>query len=99
MSEALDHLKPHPEGVCLQVRAVPRSSRNQIGETLGDRLKIKIKAAPVDSAANDELTKFLAKKLSLPKSAVRLTQGQTSRNKTVLLRGLSVEEASDRLAG
>lgn len=99
MSAAGNYLKPHPEGVCLQIKAVPRSSRNQIGEALGDRLKIKIKAPPVDSAANDELIRFLAKKLALPKSDVQLTQGQANRNKTVLLRGLSSEDANHRLAG
>lgn len=99
MSESPDHLEPHPEGVCLQVKVVPRSSRNQIGEALGDRLKIRITAPPVDSAANDELIKFLAKQLDLPRSHVQLTHGQTSRNKTLFIQGLSVEQAARRLTG
>ena len=99
MSEGPDYLRPHPEGAYLQVKAVPRSSRNQIGEALGDRLKIRITAPPVDSAANEELIKFLAKKLELPKSHIQLTHGQTSRNKTLFLQGLSVEEATRRLTG
>ncbi len=98
MNETAGHLKAHPEGVCLQVKAVPRSSRNQIGETLGDRLKIRITAPPVDSAANEELLKFLAKQLSLSKSCVQLLRGQASRNKTLLIRGLSVEQVAGRLS-
>jgi uncharacterized protein (TIGR00251 family) len=97
MSGSPEFLKPHPEGVVLQVRAVPRSSRNRIGEALGDRLKIKIAAPPVDAAANDELIRFLAKQFGLPKVSVELIRGDTGRNKTVLLRGISVEEAAARL--
>ncbi len=97
MSEAPGYVKTHPDGVCLQVKVVPRSSRNQIAGALGDRLKIKITAPPVDSAANDELDRFLAKQLGLPKSHVQLIHGQTSRNKTVLLRGLSVAQVIQRL--
>jgi len=99
MSEIAGCLTPHPEGVCLRVKVVPRSSRNQIGEALGDRLKIKITAPPVDSAANDELLKFLARQLALPKSDVQLIHGQTSRHKTVLLRSQSAGQVIERLAG
>ena len=97
MSDGPDFLQPHPDGVCLHVKVVPRSSHNQIGEAMGDRLKIKIAAPPVDSAANEELTRFLAKRLGLSKSDIRLIRGPASRNKTVLLRGWSVEEAAARL--
>ena len=97
MSGSLDFLQAHPDGVCLQVKVVPRSSRNQIGEALGDRLKIKIAAPPVDSAANEELIKFLAKELGLPKASVELFRGSTSKNKSVLLRGFSREEIAEKL--
>lgn len=90
-------LMPHPEGVCLKVKVVPRSSRNEIGEVLGDRLKIRISAPPVDSAANDELVSFLARQFALPRSGVRLIHGQTSRSKTMLLRGRSIDQAMEQL--
>lgn len=81
-------LRTHADGVSLQIKVVPRASRNEIGEVLGDRLKIKIAAPPVDSAANEELVAFLAKQLGVSRSAVQIAHGQTSRNKTVLIQGL-----------
>ena len=85
-------LRTHADGVSLQIKVVPRASRNEIGEVLGDRLKIKIAAPPVDSAANEELVVFLAKRLGVSRGAVQITHGQTSRNKMVLIQGLEVAD-------
>lgn len=65
------------------VRVLPKSSRSEIvGETNG-ALKVKIKSPPVDGAANAELIKFLAKFFDVPKSAIEILSGQTSRIKRV----------------
>ncbi len=53
----------------------------------GGRLKLKIAAPPVDNKANAHLLGWLAARLGLPKSAVRLVRGETSRQKTVAVRG------------
>lgn len=47
------------------------------------RPKIRLNAPPVDGAANDELVKFVAKTLKLPKSSVKLVSGHASRLKTL----------------
>ena len=90
-------LRTHADGVSLQIKVVPRASRNEIGEVLGDRLKIKIAAPPVDSAANEELVVFLAKRLGVSRGAVQITHGQTSRNKMVLIQGLEVAAVASGL--
>jgi hypothetical protein len=90
-------LKPHPEGTLVSIKVVPRASKNEIGEILGDELKIKITAAPVDSAANRALIEFLAEILNCPKSAVILLRGETSRHKTLLLKGLTPEQVTGLL--
>lgn len=82
------YVRDHAGGARLQVKVVPRSSRNEIGDVLGDLLKIKIAAPPVDSAANEELVAFLAKQLGVGRGAVQITHGQTSRNKTLAIQGL-----------
>jgi uncharacterized protein (TIGR00251 family) len=97
MNEPPRWLRAHGDGVRLQIKVVARASRNEIGEALGDRLKIKIAAPPVDSAANEELVVFLAKRLGVSRGAVQLTHGPTSRNKTVVIRGVTVEQVTDRL--
>jgi hypothetical protein len=53
----------------------------------GGRLKLKIAAPPVDNKANAHLLAWLAAQLGLPKSAVRLVRGETSRQKTVVVCG------------
>ena len=54
----------------------------------GGRLKLKIAAPPVDNKANVHLLTWLAAQLGVPKSAVRLVRGETSRQKTVAVCGV-----------
>lgn len=69
----------------LQLQVLPRSSRNAFGETLDDRLKLKLTAPPVDNQANRELAAFLAKAFGLPKSRVHIDKGSSGRLKSVRL--------------
>lgn len=98
MSDLPGHLRPNATGVSLQVKVVPRSSRNEIAGVLGDRLKIKIAAPPVDSAANQELVEFLAHQLGIARGAIRITHGLSSRNKTVHLGIADASAVAERLA-
>ena len=65
MSPLPPYPQAHANGVRLQVKVVPRASRNELGEVLGDRLKIGIAAPPIESAVNDELVTFVAKELGV----------------------------------
>ena len=80
------------EGVVLNVRAQPRSSRSGVDGVVGDALKVRIRSAPVDGKANKELVETLADAFSLPKSRVSFAGGETSKNKRILLAGLGAAE-------
>ena len=80
-----------PEGVILNVRAQPRSSRAGIDGLIGDAVKVRIRCAPVDGKANKELVETLADVFDLPKSAVVFKSGETSKTKRLLLRGVTAE--------
>ncbi|MCA9086076.1 MAG: YggU family protein [Planctomycetaceae bacterium] len=67
----------------IQLRVSPRASRDQVGDLMGDRLKISITAPPVDGEANDYLIRYLAKEFGVARSQVSVVQGQTNRNKTL----------------
>ena len=82
-----DYLTETPEGVILNVRAQPRSSRSGIDGVLGDAVKVRIKCAPVDGKANKELIETLADAFDLAKSDVVFKGGETSKTKRILLRG------------
>ena len=87
MGEA--YLTETPEGVILNVRAQPRSSRSGLDGLIGDAVKVRIRCAPVDGKANKELVETLAEAFDLPKSAVVFKSGETSKTKRILLRGLT----------
>ena len=74
------------EGLCFKVFVQPRSSRNMIAGIHQDALKIKLKAPPVDGAANRMCIEYLAKCLGVAKSSLEITAGLTGRNKTLLVR-------------
>lgn len=81
-----------PEGVVLNVRAQPRSSRAGIDGLFGDdAVKVRIRSAPVDGKANKELVETLADAFGVPKSAISFKGGETSKTKRLLLRGVSAD--------
>jgi hypothetical protein len=85
-------------GTLLSVKLQPRASKNEIGEPLGDELKIKVTAPPVDAAANQALVELLAEKLGCSRGKVELSRGQTSRHKTVKLHGFTPQQILQKLA-
>jgi uncharacterized protein (TIGR00251 family) len=90
-------LRVQPDGVLLSVKLQPRASANEIGDALGDELRIKVTAPPVDAAANEALVRLLAEELDCPRNRVELVRGHTSRHKTVKLHGLSAETVLKQL--
>lgn len=90
-------LSEAPDGVLLAVRVVPGARKSElIGEAAG-RLRVRLQAPPVEGKANKELLKLLARELGLRKNQLALARGDRSREKTVLLAGLSLPMARDRL--
>jgi hypothetical protein len=85
-------LRPQSDGVLLSVKLQPRASRNEIGEPMGDELRVKVTAPPVDAAANEALLRLLADHLGCPRGHIVLTRGQTSRHKTIKLYGMTAEQ-------
>lgn len=89
-------LRVVPGGVELALKVQPRARRNEIGETLGNELKVKVTAPPVDSAANEALAEFLAKTLGVPRGAIQLVHGHASRHKVVFVGNVSAAVVEER---
>lgn len=85
----MDWIKETSKGVLLPVRAVPRASKNEIQGIHGDSLKIRLQAPPVEGKANQALIRFLSDILNIPRSQFSIATGETGRNKTVLITGIS----------
>lgn len=84
--------------VRVSIRAKPRASHSRIVRADGVSIEAALAAPPVDGAANAALLELLAEALDLPKRALTLVLGETSKNKVVEVAGLSLEEVSARLA-
>ncbi len=86
---------PRADGVTLTVRLTPKAGRARIDGVRatpgGTALAIAVTAPPEDGKANAALIALLAKALHLPKSALHLTHGGKSRNKTVTIDGAPEE--------
>ena len=91
------YLTETAEGVILNVLAQPRSSKAGIDGLLGDAVKVRVRCAPVDGKANKELVETLADEFGLAKSAVVFKSGETSKQKRLLLRGVSAADVERRL--
>jgi len=69
------------EDLLLNVLVQPKAGKDEIVGAQGDELKVRIKAPPVDGAANQALVKFLSKTFKVPKSNIHIISGETSRHK------------------
>jgi uncharacterized protein (TIGR00251 family) len=78
-------------------KAIPNAPRNEIAGWLGDALKVKLNAPPIEGRANDALVGFLAEELGLPRRAVTLERGDTSRHKLVRVEGMTPEDVYRKL--
>ena len=92
MQEATGWIRSVPGGVVLAVRVVPRASRDQIQGFMGDALKVRLRAPPVEGKANAALLEFLAEKLDIPPRALGLLAGQAGRHKRVHVSGVTEDE-------
>ncbi len=70
----------------IRVHARPGARRSAFAGVHGERLKIALQAPPVDGRANDQLLRFLAQALELPRSALQIVSGASSREKSVAIR-------------
>ncbi|MFZ4525893.1 MAG: DUF167 domain-containing protein [Chlorobium sp.] len=80
--------------VVFVVKAQPRSSKSRICGAYNGGLKVSLKAAPVDDAANEECCELFAKVFGVPLSKVHIVSGRSSRTKSVMIEGVGSEAAS-----
>jgi hypothetical protein len=91
------NIKEDEHGVSFCIRVQPKSSKNEILGIVGEEMKIKLTAPPVEGEANKECIKFLARELGISKSSIRIIGGERSRNKVLRITGITKKEIEDRL--
>ena len=78
------------EIIVLETRMQTRSSQLTLGQAENGRLKLRLTASPVDGQANQQAIKLLAKAFGTAPSRIRITRGETSRNKTFEIAGATL---------
>ena len=90
------HWRTHSVQLELDIRVQPRASRNAV-EIDGERITVRVTAAPESGKANDAVVALLAKRLGVPKRSVQIVQGHKSRDKRISIEGVSAADAMKRL--
>lgn len=81
----------------LKLLIQPNAKKNELIGLHNGALKVKIAAQPIDGKANAELIEFLAETLGIPKRQIELLKGETGRNKSVEIHGLTEAEVHAKL--
>ena len=81
----------------LAIRVVPRASKAGVAGTRDHAILVRIAAGPGAGAAQGERVVTQARALNLPRRALTITSGTTSRNKRVRVDGLSRDAALQKL--
>lgn len=90
-------LQPHPEGLIIEVRALPGARRNAFRGTQSGAIKIAVTQVAEKGKANRALRACLAELLQLKKSQVELCGGELSPQKRFLIRDITAEQLQNRL--
>lgn len=77
------------ESLLIRVRVTPRASRTQVTGCVEGVLRVKVQAPPVEGAANEAVRVLIADRLRIPKSRVEVVRGETGREKTIRVEGVT----------
>ncbi len=93
----MDFIKEGKDSLFIQVKIRPCSQAQSIDITSTQGLRISLKASPQKNKANEELIKFLSKRLGIARSLINIKRGHTSKEKLIEVQGLSKKEALNLL--
>ena len=88
-------LRATADGVTLDVLVQPRASRARLGPVHGDRVKLAVIAPPVDGEANAAVIELVAEAFGVPKRAVEVIAGASSRRKTIRVTGATAAQLAE----
>ncbi|MGH8175867.1 MAG: DUF167 domain-containing protein [Steroidobacter sp.] len=83
--------------VRINIYVQPRASKTAIAGRHDNAIRIRLAAPPVDGAANAALVEFVAERLDIAKSRVRVVAGHASRRKVIEIDDVTMDEVSAAL--
>lgn len=91
-------MSPAKDKTKISLRVVPGAAKSELAGLTSGVLRIKIAAPPLKGKANKELISFLSRLLGIPKGALTIIKGHTSRDKVIAIDDLSQDEVTRRLS-
>lgn len=82
----------------LNIRVSPGAAHSAVVGPYGAGWKVRVSAAPEDGKANAAVVRLLAETLAVSRRDVEIVSGHSSRDKTVALTGITIDEIERRLA-
>ena len=86
------------QGVSIELYVSARASKTRLAGEHGGRLKLLVAAPPLEGAANREILRAIAKLCGVPRSAVVIRRGESSKRKTLEVAGVGVEAVAGRVS-
>ena len=98
----MDHkpnFKDGKAGAAISVRVTTRSPRTEFTGIMDDgTIKVKLTSPPINGKANEELIRFLAGVMHIPKTNIEIISGQAAKNKLVVLFGIDSDRVNQLIA-
>jgi uncharacterized protein (TIGR00251 family) len=80
--------KKTKDGIVIEVRVQPRSSKKGIAGVMDNVLKVKLTAPPVEGEANEQLIEVISEATGVRKSSIKIVRGLSSKKKVVQISGV-----------
>ena len=87
------------DAATLAVHATPRADRDAVVGVRAGELLVRVTAAPDDGKANAAVCKAVARFLGVPKTAVSVSRGASSRHKVLRVEGIADTDVAAILGG
>lgn len=75
--------RPYKSGALLHLRVTPNASRDSVEGCAEGMFRLKLRAVPVEGAANAACIQYLSRLFSLPKSRLEIVRGEKFREKWI----------------
>ncbi len=86
-------IKKVDNGLIIKLKIIPNSSKNDL-IIENEFVKVKITAQPIENKANKALVEYLSKLFKIPKTNIEIIKGDTSKEKTILIKTDDKEKIS-----
>jgi uncharacterized protein len=81
----------------LEIRLKPRAKGDRIRFQSAGKLDIAVTSPPVDDRANEHLVRLIASRIGIAKSLIAIVKGRHSRNKVIVIYGMTTEGVMKKL--